>query len=127
MEAFLDRRAIAGSGRRPMRILLSTLLLVAGLFETDAAQPEDYLFDDPMFRRCLTWMLTGQRGAGIDNVCLDRYEIPPPSLFKCARYVQVGFPSSTDRQVCIVIFEDKATKAANGLSGSDKTSYPSSE
>ena len=98
-----------------MRIMLLTLLFSAGLFDADAAERVDYSFDDPMLRRCLMWMLTGQRGAGIDRLCLDDYEIPPPSLFKCARDVQMGFLSSTDRQVCIIIFEDEARKAANGF------------
>src|SRR5262245_7479114 len=98
-----------------MRLLVSTLLLVAGVFEANAGETESYSLDDPMFRRCLTWMLTGQRGAGIDNICLDEYGVPPPSLFRCAREIQAGFPSPTDRQVCIIIFEDEARKAANGF------------
>ena len=46
-----------------MRILMLSTLLVLGLSGTSVAGPREQLFDDPMFRRCVSWMLDGQRGA----------------------------------------------------------------
>jgi len=37
-----------------------------------------------MFRRCVSWFTIGERGALIDNVCLDEYDLPSPSMFICA-------------------------------------------
>jgi len=107
------RQEIRRSG--PMRILMLSMLLVLGLSDASAAEPRDQLFNDPMFRRCVSWMLDGQRGALIQNLCLDEYEIPPPSLFLCARKVQTGFPSPTDREVCAIVFEEQAKKVRAGF------------
>src|SRR5215471_21626933 len=85
--------------------LLSLQLLSAG-----QAASQECSFDDPMFRRCLSWMLTGQRGALIDSLCLDEYNIPAPSIFLCAREAYSGFPSSTDRETCAIIFDEEAKK-----------------
>jgi hypothetical protein len=98
-----------------MRALILSMLFVLGLSGTSAAEPRQQSFDDPMFRRCLTWMLDGQRGASLDLICLDEYKIPPPSLFLCARKVQTGFLTSTDREVCAVIFEEQAKKVRAGF------------
>ncbi len=98
-----------------MRILMLSTLLVLGLSGTSVAGPREQLFDDPMFRRCVSWMLDGQRGAlMIQDLCLDEYEIPPPSLFLCARKVETGFLSSTDREGCAIIFEEQAKKVRAG-------------
>jgi hypothetical protein len=98
-----------------MRILMLSTLLVFGLSGTSAAAPREQLFDDPMFQRCVSWMLDGQRGGGgIQNICLDEYEIPPPSLFLCARKVQTGFASPTDREGCAIVYEEQAKKVRAG-------------
>ena len=98
-----------------MRVLMLLTFLVLTLPCPNAAASAEQLFDDQMFRRCVNWMLDGQRGAMIDNICLDEYEIPPPSLFLCARKVQTGFLSSTDREVCAIIFEEEVKKARAGF------------
>ncbi len=98
-----------------MRILILSMLFVLGLSGTSAAEPRQQSLDDPMFRRCLTWMLDGQKGAMLDRICLDEYEIPPPSLFLCARKVQTGFLSSTDREVCAIVFEEQVKKVRAGF------------
>jgi hypothetical protein len=59
-------------------------------------------------------MLTGQSGAGIDRVCLDDYDLPPPSLFLCARKVWIGFPSANDREACAIVFEEEVKKVRAG-------------
>jgi hypothetical protein len=59
-------------------------------------------------------MLTGQRGSGIDRVCLDDYDIPPPSLFFCARKVWTGFLSADDRDACAILFEEEVKKVRAG-------------
>ena len=94
-------------------VLLSTLLLVA-LPDVSAAGPDEELFDNPMFRRCASWMLSGERGALIQNLCLDEYDIPPPSLFLCARKVQTGFASPTDREACAIVYEEQVKKVRAG-------------
>src|SRR5262245_59606758 len=96
-----------------MRRLMTVLAL--GLVTSSAAWADEHSFDDPMFRRCLSWMLDGQRGSMIDNVCLDKYEIPPPSLFICARKVQSGFSSANDQEACALIFEEQARKVRAGF------------
>ena len=98
-----------------MRLLTSSTLFVLSLSSANAVETRDQSFDDPMFRRCVSWMLDGQRGAMIDNICLDEYEIPPPSLFLCARKVQTGFLSSTDREVCAIVFEEQVKKVRAGF------------
>jgi hypothetical protein len=97
-----------------MRILVLSTLLVLGASAGSAVTSRDSRFDDPMFRRCVNWMLDGQRGAMIQNVCLDEYQIPPPSLFLCARKVRTGFQSPTDREACALIFEDQARMVRAG-------------
>jgi hypothetical protein len=116
-----------------MRVLNTSMLFVLALSGTSAAEPRQHAFDDPMFRRCLTWMLDGQRGAGLNRVCLDEYEIPGPSLFLCARKVETGFLSSTDREVCAIVFEEQVKRVKAGflrcaVSGrlSNATAKPSS-
>jgi len=71
-------------------------------------------FDDPVFRRCVTWMLGGGRGALLENVCLDDYGIPPPSIFTCATKVRTGFLSSNDREACAILFEEQTKKVRAG-------------
>jgi hypothetical protein len=97
-----------------MRILMWSTLLIVGLTCASAATPREQLFDDPMFRRCVSWMLSGQRGALIEPMCVDEYAIPPPSLFLCARKVQTGFASSTDREACAIVYEEQAKKVRAG-------------
>jgi hypothetical protein len=97
-----------------MKILvLSTLLLLALPGITKAGSSEE-LFDDPMFRRCVSWMLSGEKGALIQDLCLDQYDIPPPSLFLCAREVQTGFKSPNDREACAIVYEEQVKKVRAG-------------
>jgi hypothetical protein len=98
-----------------MRFAILLMLFVIGLSDTGAAEPSRQSFDDPMFRRCVTWMLDGQKGAGLDRVCLEEYEIPAPSLFICAGKVQTGFLSMTDREVCAIVFEEQVKKVRAGF------------
>jgi hypothetical protein len=97
-----------------MRVLILSMLLAAGLCGTSATAPREEMFDDPLFRRCVSWMLDGQKGALIESRCLDRYGIPPPSLFLCARKVQTGFASAVDRETCAVIYDEEANKVRAG-------------
>jgi len=66
------------------------------------------IFDESLFRRCYNWLTEGKGGALIDNLCLERYGIPPPTLFICARKIQDGFDSEGDRKGCAFVFEDYA-------------------
>jgi hypothetical protein len=98
---------------------LTTCLLLAGAALLAAAAPaspadRDKIFDDPLFRRCVSWMLDGQRGAMLQNVCLEEFELPPPSLFLCARKIRLGFASPEDREGCAMIFEENARRARAG-------------
>lgn len=96
------------------RIAIAPLaVLLAAAPPAGAASPEQ-LFEDPLFRRCVAWMLRSEGGALIDNLCIDYYLIPPPSLFRCARETVSGFASETDREICAVIFEEQARKARAG-------------
>ena len=101
--------------RRWSAILLSlpTLVLLAASSATGAAPP-GAPFDDPLFRRCINWMLDGTGGGLIDNLCLEYYALPPPSLFQCARKVTTGFLSPNDQEVCAVLFEEQARKVRAG-------------
>ena len=67
-----------------------------------------------MFQRCIDWMLDGNGGALIGNICVDQYDIPPPSIFLCARKVMTGFPSSADQEGCALLFEEQARKVRAG-------------
>lgn len=97
-----------------MKIALAILLLVL-LGEAGAARAaEEPPFDDPMFRRCVTWLMTGERGALIDNVCLDEFDLPSPSMFICARKVRTGFKSKTDQEACAIILEEEIKKVKAG-------------
>jgi hypothetical protein len=83
-----------------------------------SAQPtaaiRDQTFDDPLFRRCITWMLEGYRGALLQNVCMDEFDLPQPSIFLCARKIRTGFSSETDREGCAIVFEEEAKKVRAG-------------
>lgn len=81
---------------------------------TPPARSAELPFEDPLFRRCVTWLLEGQGGAMIENLCIDRFAMPSPSLFQCARKVMTGFTSDNDQAVCAVIFDEQArrTRAA---------------
>ena len=97
-----------------MRTLLLLLPLLLGPLDASSAGQYETLFDDPLFRHCVSWMLDGQRGALIENQCLDEYDIPPPSLLLCARKVQTGFASPTDREACAIVYEEQAKKVRAG-------------
>jgi len=79
-----------------------------------AAPTVDFRFDDPVFRRCISWMLDGYRGALIQNICTDEYDLPQPSLFLCARKIRTGFSSENDREYCAVVFDEEAKKVRGG-------------
>ncbi len=71
----------------------------SGVGSIGPAVPAEPAFDDPLFRKCVSWMLDGNRGALIENLCIADYSIPPPSLFICARKVLAGsspLPTATD-------------------------------
>ena len=98
-----------------MRVLVTSILFMFALSYVTAVNAQLPSFEDAMFRRCLTWMLDGQKGALIDRICLDEYEIPAPSLFLCARKVQTGFLSSNDREVCAIVYEEQVKKVRAGF------------
>jgi hypothetical protein len=95
-----------------MKFALAVLLLCSAC--RIAAATEEPPFDDPMFRRCVTWLMTGERGALIDNVCLDEYDLPSPAMFICARKVRLGFKSKNDQEACAIILEEEIKKVKAG-------------
>src|SRR5262245_424643 len=97
-----------------MRTALIALLLLAGAVAEPSAAMRDEMFDDPLFRRCIRWMMDGYRGALLQNVCFDEYELPQPSLFLCARKIRTGFASETEREGCAIVFEEEARKVREG-------------
>jgi hypothetical protein len=88
-------------------------VLLSASSATDAA-PGESPFDDPLFRRCINWMLRSTGGALIDNLCLEHYSLPPPSLFSCARKVMTGVKSDADQEGCAILFEEEAKKVRAG-------------
>ena len=99
----------------PVRIAIAVAAMgLTGPAVTPAAAVADQIFDDPLFRRCVSWMLDGYRGAMLQNVCLEEFELPPPSLFLCARKIRLGFTSASDREGCALIFEEQAKRAREG-------------
>jgi hypothetical protein len=97
-----------------MRILPLALLVLAGGAGVAAAAPREAPFEDPMFRRCIAWMLDGNRGGLIENICRDEYDLPPPSFFLCARKIRTGFASQNDREGCAILFDDSAKRIREG-------------
>ncbi len=97
-------------------IRLATLVFLAGaaLIGPVAAASASEIFDDPLFRRCYLWLTEGKGGALIDNLCIDLYSIPPPTLFLCARKIQDGFLSDIDRKSCALVFDEYARKTRAG-------------
>lgn len=92
---------------------LAATMLAVGLVMPGpgaAASDVDVPFQDGLFRRCVAWLIRGDGGALIDNLCEDRYALPTPSMFICARKAISGFDSATDREVCAVLFEEQARK-----------------
>jgi len=88
--------------------------LASGRETASASDQIDDMFADRGLRHCLYWLLTGTRGALIEPLCLSEYEIPPPSLFLCARKVQTGFQSQKDLETCAVVFDEQAKKVRSG-------------
>lgn len=72
------------------------------------------IFEDPLFRRCIAWLLDGQQGGLIENLCTANYSLPTPSLFFCSRKIMTGFESALDQEGCAVIFEEQAKKVRAG-------------
>jgi hypothetical protein len=103
----------APARRRRMSGIFAVLLCACALPESNAA-PREYAFDNPFFQRCVTWLLDGTGGAMIGNLCIDQYDMPPPSLFICARKVRTGFQSASDQEGCAVLFEEQARKVRAG-------------
>ena len=97
-----------------MRLVILVMLLVLGSPAAKAETIRERLMNDPMLQRCIGWMLDGYRGAFIQDICLDDYGIPPPSLFMCARKVISGFASSSDQDGCAILFEEQAKKVRAG-------------
>src|SRR5262245_4751501 len=97
-----------------MRLVLLSASFLLAFLNLSTAGADKELFDNPLFRRCVSWMLSGERGALIQDLCLDQYEIPPPSLFLCARKVQTGFTSATDREACAIVYEEETKKVRAG-------------
>jgi hypothetical protein len=94
--------------------LSSCVLLVAGLSAAGVTDRRAALFDDPLFRSCINWMLDGSGGAMIENRCIADFAIPPPSIFSCARKVMTGFQSAADQEGCALIFEEQAKRVRSG-------------
>jgi hypothetical protein len=107
-------RDLGFSGWLRPQLWLPALVLLAGIGVTGRAAQAEPPFDDPLFRKCVSWMLDGNRGALIENLCIADYSIPPPSLFICARKVLAGFESDADRAGCAVLFEEQAKRARAG-------------
>ena len=97
-----------------MRLVAILMFLAGSAVIGVPAATADSRFDDPIFQRCITWMLDGYRGALLQNICMDEYNLPQPSLFLCARKIQTGFASEVDREFCAVVFEEEAKKARGG-------------
>lgn len=95
-------------------LLPLAIAFLIGLGATGRAAADEPAFDDALFRRCISWMLNGEGGALIDNLCTADYSIPPPSLFICARKVLAGFESDADRAGCALLFEEQARRARAG-------------
>ncbi len=93
-----------------MMVFLATTQILVPTIPASANE----IFDDPLFRRCYRWLTEGHGGALIDNLCLDLYSIPPPTLFLCARKIQEGFTSAIDQKSCELVFEEYARKAKAG-------------
>jgi len=94
-------------------IAIAMVLGASAMIEASAATTEDR-FNDPVFKRCIVWMLDGYRGALLQNICMDEYGLPQPSLFQCARKIRTGFASKDDREFCAIVFEEEAKKVRDG-------------
>lgn len=104
----------------PLAMRNATILALALAAVVATAEPATHaatnqqLFDDPLFRRCISWLLDGNSGALIENLCVEDYSLPAPSLFLCARRVMTGFKSESDQEGCAVLFEEQARKVRAG-------------
>lgn len=98
-----------------MKITLYFVLAICCISANALAAEEDVPFDDPMFRRCVAWLLTGEQGALIGNICISDYNLPSPSMFLCARKIQSGFKSKTDQEACAIVLEEEAKKVRAGF------------
>jgi hypothetical protein len=98
-----------------MKPFLLALIITLQEVSVASAMSEQVPFEDPMFRRCVNWLLTGQRGALIGDICLDEYDIPSPSVFLCIRKSHTGFNSSTDQEACGIVLEEELKKIKGGF------------
>lgn len=97
-----------------IRLALVTTVMAAILAPLPAAAANER-FEDPMFRRCIDWMVDGRGGALIENICIDEYELPSSSLALCAKKVRSGFRSTADQEGCALVFEDYARQVRAGF------------
>lgn len=91
---------------------IALLLLLPATAQGQAGR--EAMFEDPLFRKCIAWLLDGQQGGMIENRCIDNYSLPTPSLFLCSRKILTGFKSPLDQEGCAVLFEDQAAKVRAG-------------
>ncbi len=98
-----------------MKTFFAALLLSASISACHA-ETMQISFTDPMFQRCVTWLLTGNRGnAMIEHVCSEDYSIPAPSLVLCAQKLQTGFMSKNDQDMCAIVFEMATQRIKDGF------------
>jgi hypothetical protein len=112
MRLVQELRFLGGRPRR--RLWPAALIVLIGVGSIGPAVPAEPAFDDPLFRKCVSWMLDGRGGAMIENRCIADFAIPPPSIFSCARKVLTGFQSAADQEGCALIFEEQAKRARSG-------------
>jgi len=106
-------RTKAGSMMKALRFSPLALLLFLPVSAQGQAAREA-VFDDPLFRQCISWLLDGEQGGLIENLCIANYSLPTPSQFICARKILTGFKSATEQEGCAIIFEEQAKKVRAG-------------
>jgi hypothetical protein len=95
--------------------LVISLMWIAVPAKAEGPTIRERLASDPMFQRCVGWMLDGRQGAFLEDVCLADFDIPPPSVLLCAKQVRTGFLSRRDREGCAMLFDEQAKRARAGF------------
>ncbi len=93
---------------------LALLLLLPATAQGQIQPPIYDRFEDPLFKRCISWMLDGTGGGLLGNLCVDNFSLPSPSQFICSRKILSGFDSVVEREGCAIIFEEQVKKVRAG-------------
>lgn len=79
---------------------MTLLFLVAATAQTSIAASEIDPAWRALYEKCRVAVEKGYGSARFQVLCEENFDMAPPYLIKCARWVREGFPSPIDKKSC---------------------------